>query len=121
MAMAQPVEVTDIDADIADFIKALPAEYIECRERGHAWKRAHRNYYRERTEYGEVLTRRYNCRDCTTSRQDAYHPLTMDLVSRSYDYPEGYLTRGISVSRREVRQFESSSARNPPRNRDRAT
>lgn len=68
---------------IADLV-AMDQAYVECRTFGHAW------YQHEGNVQNGVTPVLLRCERCTTVRYDEYGSNTGDLVSRSYQYPDGY-------------------------------
>jgi hypothetical protein len=60
-------------------------QYGDCRRLGHAWFDVPSDW---KPSIGYPLT--YRCDRCGTERREQVGPNTGELVSRHYNYPEGY-------------------------------
>jgi hypothetical protein len=96
-------EISDAK-NLAEYLTAA-AEWIECRAFGHAWKSKHRGWIEEGAGRHITHTKTLGCMRCPLTRVDTLDR-SFSLISRDYQYPDGYLTRGIDVSRHEVRKWD---------------
>lgn len=78
-----------------EHLSTLPEKFLDCRDMMHAWKRSG-GYRPVGAAKGNVkfLKRAVVCTRCGTEREDVYSMRTMDKVSTSYHYPEGYQIKG---------------------------
>lgn len=92
------------DRDVELFAGGLPQSMLECRELGHAW----RPHTARWNEAERVYDRTLKCR-CGTFRIETLSRRG-EIISRRYEYPEGYLSRDlgrISGSGRDALRRES--------------
>jgi hypothetical protein len=96
---AKAAEVTDADEYLTD------CPYFGCRAQGHAFRPEHDNWFVEGKGRSTVYTQTFKCLGCPTLRVDVLDT-SFDLLHRRYSYPDGYLVRGISITRRDVRRWQ---------------
>lgn len=81
-----------------EVLEEYPAEYVTCRDLGHAWRI-------RRTEVVEgVLYRTLRCTKCPTERHEMFNKYG-DLQRRSYKHAEGYLLPTAMTGYRYTKQF----------------
>lgn len=70
---------------------AVPIEYVRCRAYRHIIDDDHGALFQERNSLGRVVwVFRGECPRCGTLRIDTLMPRTDQLISRTYEHPEGY-------------------------------
>lgn len=90
----------------------LKDEYLDCRDLRHAWGKSS-DWSVLRGIGGRVIqfTRVVICSRCDTERHETYALPSMEVLTRRYRYPEGFLMQGsgqgtgrtpISTVRREM-------------------
>jgi hypothetical protein len=94
-----------------DSVDELKKEYLDCRDRGHAWfdprKKADSL---QRTGHGAVW-RKLVCQRCTTVRADYITRRTGVVEMRRYFYPDGYqIKAGSGVAKNEIRKLAVKAA-----------
>jgi hypothetical protein len=80
-------------------------EFQMCREFGHAMRPTHRDYIGKASGSAFTLLKKLKCRSCGTRRIDEYSSVTRDLIRRAYEYPDGYLLVGMTMSRHDMRSW----------------
>jgi hypothetical protein len=98
-----------MSADTATRRQQLRDQFVECRTIGHAWD-AFIPHDKRAPQFGARVSLR--CLRCSMERHDLVNRITGDIVSRSYDAPDGYrlaekLTRA-QWRRRYVREVRST-------------
>lgn len=70
---------------------AVPIEYIRCRAYRHVIDDEHGALFQERNSLGRtVWVFRGECPRCGTRRIDTHTPRSDQLISRTYEHPQGY-------------------------------
>ena len=85
---AAPIEHGGLDLDAT--IAHMNVEYLQCRDFGHAWRPYHARWIPQDNCYRTDL----RCSRCTSMRT-RYLSASGAQLSGNYDYPEGYLTKGM--------------------------
>ena len=78
------------DADVAQAISHMGLEFIQCRDFGHSWRPYSARWVPSDNCYESQL----RCARCKTIRS-RFLSRTGSQLSGNYDYPEGYLTKGL--------------------------
>lgn len=94
---------------IVDLTETSPV-HLACRDFKHAWQWSTDFIPREDVKRGKItsVARVLVCTRCMTERRDVYAVPSMEHVSSTYAYPEGYLIPGphgriyVSTVRSEV-------------------
>jgi hypothetical protein len=79
--------------------------YLQCREFGHSWKPKHKAWMVQGAGSLRVYTKTLLCRDCRTERVDTVD-CGFEFLRRSYVYPDGYESRGMHMTRHDVRRWD---------------
>lgn len=75
---------------VAELAAELPTAYLMCREMQHSWM-PHDGRYSEETK---TIKRVIRCDRCGTFRHQELS-LTGVIISSHYDYPDGFLAKGV--------------------------
>jgi hypothetical protein len=93
-----------------DDVSKLKKEYLDCRDRGHAWFDVKTEPSLRRTSHGMVY-RVLDCHRCKTKREDLIIRSTGSIESRRYYYPDGYQVKaGHNVVKAEIRKLAVRAA-----------
>lgn len=87
--MARPKR-EDAAIDPATFVGDLSDKWLQCRELGHQWRPLTVSFDKR----GGAYDRRLRCPSCRTVRVQVLTG-SGHVVSNRYDYPEGYLAKGV--------------------------
>lgn len=81
-------------------MKVYKFDYLECRAYGHHWKPV------DVTGDRHYLYQRLDCQHCGARRTDTIKRSTCETTSRSYAYPDGFVTKKgeMKLSRRDVKR-----------------
>ena len=93
----------------SDSISDLAETHLLCREKGHHWKHVTDKVLVWYKGDPKQIERNWKCTQCVTTMQEVLHIPSFDLVSRKYDYTEGYLlskkaTDGERINIRDIRE-----------------
>lgn len=97
------------EARFSDKIEDLRNTFLACREKGHHWTHVTDAILVGTKKLPQVITREWVCATCKTGMVEKIEIPSFDLVSRKYDYSDGYLlrrgaTNGQRVDVRSIRQ-----------------
>lgn len=94
-----------------DDASELPKNFLDCRDRGHAWFDTRNGRALQRSSGGLVL-RALVCQRCKTERWDGIIATSGEIHNRRYVYPDGYLfTRGTEyVPKTDIRKLAVRAA-----------
>jgi hypothetical protein len=104
-----PHEYATIMAAVEAYVDDHP-EFLTCREFGHAMRPTHKGWIGKANGSALTMLKRLLCRSCGTKRLDEYSSVTRDLIRRSYDYPDGYLLVGMTMTRHDMRSWDMDRA-----------
>jgi hypothetical protein len=90
--MARRAKTSETDIDPASFVGDLSDKWLHCRELGHQWKPLTVSFDRK----GGAYDRRLRCPSCRTVRIQVL-TASGHVVSNRYDYPDGYLAKGVQT------------------------
>jgi hypothetical protein len=92
-------------------ISELSRNFLDCRDRGHAWYDAKGEPSLKRTNSGLVI-RILVCNRCRTRREDWVVATSGAIDSRRYTYPDGYLMKpgADRIARQDVRKLAVRAA-----------
>jgi hypothetical protein len=68
----------------------VPIEYIRCRAFRHAIDEENGSLFQEQRDGRTVWVAPLECPRCGTRRTDVMTPRACELISRTYDHPDGY-------------------------------
>ncbi len=76
--------------DVAEWAQDLSTSHLECRDMRHSWRPRGAKFLPELGVYERVR----RCSRCKTERRETLSEAGA-VLSRSYNYPDGYQTQGI--------------------------
>ena len=76
--------------ELDEYIAGLELEHLQCRDFSHSWRSYTARWYAKERCYESIL----RCARCGTLRI-RYLSKTGTQISSKYDYPEGYLLKGV--------------------------
>ncbi|MBB5154939.1 hypothetical protein [Saccharopolyspora phatthalungensis] len=96
-----------MDAEVRAYLEAAPPEVLRCRRWNHAWDPTHDGFLvRNKGRSDECWSTELECMRCHSGAVDRFEPWTMVKIGeREYDYVDGYLQEGVTVTKQDVRQF----------------
>lgn len=98
-------EIAEAQAKVAEGLKQLPENFLDCRDLKHSWQKQANYRPREqhmepgtgqvKTRVSPLLYRNLVCTRCGTGRTDVIYARTYERLSVSYTYPENYQMPGV--------------------------
>ncbi|GAC1527459.1 MAG: hypothetical protein NVS3B1_17800 [Marmoricola sp.] len=116
MAKLTRAEEVEAQKKIAKGLKALPENFLDCRDLRHSWKKAADYRPREQkmeggTKLSPLLYRSLICARCGTGRTDVIYARTYERLSVAYTYPENYQIPGVPRGTKQSTILRQESVR----------